>query len=163
MALCFIFGRLALPTRTRVGRLPQGVGAGLHPRRPLQPPSPRATSLQALMVHIGGATCGALSLSPSLEVTALITSLFINLAYLRHTPYSGPVAPCRDDGDRLFAWLCFTSFYFFRSFILFNNLFIFHRHTYFTLILIPPHHLTSGVLPPRRHWVPGFIQSPVQG
>jgi len=158
LALCFIFGRLGLPTRTRVGRLPQGVGAGLHPRRRLQPLSPRATSLQALMVHIGGPTCGALSLSPLLAVTALSPpSLIINLAYLRHTPYGGPFAPWRDgrsnrlwdrflDGWRLF--FIFLSFYFFSFIHSVQQPFIFHRHTYFTLILIPPHHLTSGVLPP---------------
>ena len=50
-------------------------------------------------------------------VTALITSLFINLAYLRHTPYGGPVAPWRDGalessvGDRfLDGWRLFLIF-----------------------------------------------------
>jgi len=59
-------------------------------------------------------------------VTALITSLFINLAYLRHTPYGDPVAPWRDGalqspvGDRfLDGWRLFLIFL---SFILFNNL-----------------------------------------
>jgi len=83
-----------------LGALPRCWSSSLRPPHP-QPLLPCATSLQALMVHIGGTTCGALSLSPLLAVTALSPpSLIINLAYLRHTPYGGPVAPWRDDGDR---------------------------------------------------------------
>jgi len=132
------------------------------------------------MVHIGGATCGALSLSPLLAVTALITSFFINLAYLRHTPYSGPAAPWRDgdgkddgalespvgdrflDGWRLCFCLFFLSFHFFRSFILFNNLSSPSPHLFYP----KPYPTTPpdvGCTTPRRHWVPGFIQSPAQG
>ena len=85
----------------------------------LRPPHPLSMSNVPASAHGSYWWCDVWCLVAIavIGVTALITSLFINLAYLRHTPYGGPVAPWRDGalespvGDRfLDGWRLFLIF-----------------------------------------------------
>ena len=102
LALCFIFGRLGLPTRTRIRRLPRGVVLVAVVAAPTSSSTPITTSNVPASAHGSYWWCDVWCLVAIavIGVTALITSLFINLAYLRHTPSGGPVAPWRDDDGK---------------------------------------------------------------